>query len=70
MEDVKKLADRVGKDLNKILDVFGQKLSTIPDEHKHLVADAQRDIAAVKKSIKEGDSQPLETLIKKYGNKH
>lgn len=70
MEDVQKIAARMGKDLNKMLDIFGKKLNQIPEDHRHLVADAEVDIAKMKKSIKEGDSETLENLIKKYGSKH
>lgn len=70
MEDVEKIAKEMGKNLNKLLDVFGKKLNEIPEEHRHIVADAEVDVAKMKKSIKEGDADTLQNIIKKYGNKH
>lgn len=70
MEDVKKIAERVGKDMNKMLGVLQQNLAQIPDDKRGVVIDAQKDVNVVMKSLKNGDTESLEKLIKKYGNLH
>ena len=52
MEDAKKIAERVGKDLNKMMRLLDRTLKDIPSEHSDIIVDAQKDVNVVLKSVK------------------
>lgn len=66
MEDVAKIAERLNKDLKKMVNIFQQNLAQIPSDCDPVVSEAKKDINDVMIMLKKGDTSSLEQIVKKY----
>jgi hypothetical protein len=68
MEDVKKSADIVNKELSKMLSALDNKLITLPEGYSDLIKESRLDISKALRSLKNGDQNGLQQIVKKYAS--
>ena len=68
IEDIKKIQLRLGKDIKRLAVIMDTTLANIPQEGMDKVKEARADMAEVLNSIKKGDSEVANKIIRKYAN--
>lgn len=68
MEDVSKSANKVKKELNKMLSALDNTLSKLPSDYSDVIVESRTDITRVLNSIKTGETDPLKAILRKYAN--
>lgn len=68
MEDVKKSAEIVNKELTNMLNALDSKLATLPAGYTDLIKQSRLDIGKAMRSLKNGDQEALQKIVKKYAS--
>lgn len=68
MEDVTKSANKVKKELNKMLSSLDVTLSQLPPDYSDFIVESRTDITRVLNAIKTGEVDPLNAILRKYAN--
>jgi hypothetical protein len=62
------IAKGLVNELGNVMKLAEQVISSIPNECKEMIPNAQSDISRVKEMINKGDSSGLTDLLKKYAD--
>jgi uncharacterized protein with von Willebrand factor type A (vWA) domain len=68
MEDIRKLAENIGNDMQKLLSQFEKNLGDVMQSNNSIVTEMQKDVNDLLTSLRKGDSKPVDDIIKKYGD--
>lgn len=68
MEDVRKLAENMSRNMTDMLTLLEREISFVHDKDSQVIKSARLDINNMLNALKGGDSSPVEEIIKKYGS--
>ena len=68
IDDIKKIQLRLGKDVKDLTRMLDAHLATIPEEGQEVVKESRADMQQLLKSIKDGDQDTPNKILKKYAN--
>lgn len=67
INDIKKIQSRLGKDLKDLTRMLDATLATIPEDMEE-ISESRADMQRVINSIKTGDTDVTNEILKKYAN--
>lgn len=68
MEDVRKLAEDMSRNMTDMLTLLEREISFVHDKDSQAIQSARLDVSNMLNALKNGDSTPVEEIIKKYGS--
>jgi len=68
MEDISKLAKNMGSNLKDMLNMLDKNMAQLQDDNNPVIKNARIDVSNMLNALKNGDSTPVEEIIKKYGS--
>ena len=68
MKDISKLAQEMGRNMNDMLNMLDKNMAQLQDENNPIIKSARSDVSNMLNALKNGDSAPVEEIIKKYGS--
>ena len=68
INDIKKIQSRLGKDLKDLTRMLDATLATIPEDNMEEISESRADMQRVINSIKTGDTDVTNEILKKYAN--
>ena len=67
-ENLQELINGLESSLQTLVRINAEALSQVPDEHKHLVKDAQKSMNDTLEAVKQGDLTKLNEIILRNAN--
>jgi hypothetical protein len=67
MDDIKKLTQRLNKDLNSLVNILELQMGKIDESEVPQIIQARADMEEVKRCVRKGDTEGINKIIDKYG---